>query len=783
MKKIFLPAILLACTLLAFAEQEKVIQIFKDGEIIQSYPLGSIDYIEVNDVITPPTNVEASIESGSITISWQAVEGATYAVYRSADNNSFYLVADNLTENSYTDTNPLSGTCYYKVKAIINGVESDYSSSSAAVTIPTSGLQSGIYLGITGFNQSLTTYPVTQLTTDSKNGFDSFVDGMTMKNGTLLYYSVDQSITALQNTQFPEDLFNVAIVTFTDGLDQGSMMMNSNYLTDEKYLTAVNNRIMTEKVSGQSISAYSIGIKGSDVSDTAKFKLNLEKLASSASNAFEVSSMSEVNAKFQEIANQLNETSYVQTISLRMPGLANGTKVRFTFDNVTKAELSQLYIEGDFNLQNKSLENVVYKGMTSTSGKTIQGTVDGIFVGFTFEGVTTENKIVVSQDYIKEWTYITSTSAWQINSEFDKEENTGIVNEKKSAAIMLILDCSSSLGEQFATAQTNAKSFIATLCQSTEETPSEPETPSTVLDNLSTTPIDLSLAVSKDGVRYYMTEEQYSSVSNLNGYIIEGLTVISGSESFIIALENANGGYYMNHNAASRSYYLPNQNQGIIISARFNDINSALTAFGGKAFYTDSIYWTSYTTNSYYYAIYGSGGTLSSISAYSNECYWVREVKPTSDTSPIIWEKENHLKLAVKKDGVRSFISQKDYKSTDLTGYQIEGVVVALPKRTEFIVSLYNASSNSMAYSAAKQLYGELLPTTTQALDISTCLDMLNSALSAFGGSKLGTTTGYWIYTTSTSSFYYIYGSGGTYYSVSSSLASTHYVRTVTEIE
>ena len=175
-------------------------------------------------------------------------------------------------------------------------------------------------------------YPVTQLTSDSKSGFDSFVDGMAMKNGTLLYYSVDQSITALQNTQLPEDIFNVAIVTFTDGLDQGSMMINSNYLTDEEYLTAVNNRILTEKVSGQSISAYSIGIKGSDVSDTEKFKLNLEKLASSANNAFEVSSMSEVNAKFQEIANQLNETSYVQTISLRMPGLANGTKVRFRCD-------------------------------------------------------------------------------------------------------------------------------------------------------------------------------------------------------------------------------------------------------------------------------------------------------------------------------------------------------------------------------------------------------------------------------------------------------------------
>ena len=780
MKKIILPIILFACAMIAFAAQDKVIQIFKDGEVIQSYPLGSIDYIEVNDVVTPPADIEAGIESGKITISWQAVEGATYNIYRSGDNVSYYLIAENITETSYVDTNPLSGTCYYKVKAVINGVESDYSSSSAGVTIPVSGLQSGMYLGITGFNQALTTYPVTQLTADSKAGFDSFVDGMTMKKGTLLYYSVDQSITALQNTQFPEDLFNVAIVTFTDGLDQGSMMMNSNYLTDEEYLTAVNNRIMTEKVSGQSISAYSIGIKGADVSDTQKFKLNLEKLASSADNAFEVSSMSEVNAKFQEIANQLNETSYVQTISLSMPGLANGTKVRFTFDNVTKAELSKLYIEGVFNLQSKSLENVVYSGMTSTSGENIQGTVDGIFVGFTFEGVQTDDKVVVSQDYIKEWTYITSTSAWQINSEFDKDENTGIVNEKKSAAVMLILDCSSSLGEQFATAQTNAKSFIATLCQSAEETPTEPEKPSTTLDNLSTTPIDLSLAISKDGVRYYMTKSQYDAVRNLDGYTVEGLTVISGSDSFIIALNDANGGNTMIRDCAYNYYYLPSQSQGIVISARFSDINSALVGFGGAEFSSSKDYWTSYSSGSYYYSIRGYGGTLSKTSS-SSYTYYVREVRSTGVTGSITWENPNHLKLAVKKDGVRSFISQTEYKTTDLTGYEIEGVAVIL-SGNGFIVSLNNASSNTMAISAATQIYGDQLPNKKQGTQISTCFIMLNKALKAFGGTELVSSSGYWCYYSSGSYYYYICGSGGELGSTTNS-NYTYYVRTVTEIE
>ena len=59
---------------------------------------------------------------------------------------------------------------------------------------------------------------------------------------------MDQAINALQRASLPDDIFNVAVVTFTDGLDQGSLMMNSNFSTDEQYLDAVNNRIVNFKI-------------------------------------------------------------------------------------------------------------------------------------------------------------------------------------------------------------------------------------------------------------------------------------------------------------------------------------------------------------------------------------------------------------------------------------------------------------------------------------------------------------------------------------------------------
>ena len=285
------------------------------------------------------------------------------------------------------------------------------------------GNDNGIYLGIMGFNQQLYSYPISKLTTENKAGFDSFIDDLAMKNGTLLYYSVDQTINTMQSVELPADLSTAAIVTFTDGLDQGSIMMNVAYQDNTEYLNAVNSRIKNETIGGQPITAYSIGIRGQDVADVTTFRNNLTKLASASENATEVTSMAEVNAKFREIAEQLSQSNFVQTINLKMPGVSNGTVIRFTFDNVSSATKSALYIEGIFNLASRSLENVKYVGLSSSSGTEIKGVVDGIFVTFTFEKVHTDNNKLIENQFTSEWMYIPSNNIWQINSEFDKNES------------------------------------------------------------------------------------------------------------------------------------------------------------------------------------------------------------------------------------------------------------------------------------------------------------------------------------------------------------------------
>ena len=329
------------------------------------------------------------------------------------------------------------------------------------------GTRTGLYLGIIGFNQQLYKMGIEQLNAESKPRFDSFVSGLTSKNGTLLYYSVDDAIRTLQKAQYPDDLFNVSLITFTDGLDQGSSMMIDNYPGDSEYLGILHNRLASSSVAGLPLTSYSVGLKGNDVTDVSMFRSNLRQLSYPESNAYEVSDMSSVNSRFQEIANQVNQklTSTKYTLGLTIPGQANGTRMRFTLDEASSATGSSIYIEGVFNLCTKSLTDVTYHGLTCSSGSTVAGNVSGIFVSFTFADIVPLVGGNLYQSRISHWLYIPSSGTWQKNSEFSAANNANVTvtKIKKSAVVLLNLDCSKSLGSQFSTLQSHAKSFIAKL--------------------------------------------------------------------------------------------------------------------------------------------------------------------------------------------------------------------------------------------------------------------------------------------------------------------------------
>ncbi|GBU28923.1 hypothetical protein R84B8_02485 [Treponema sp. R8-4-B8] len=252
----------------------------------------------------------------------------------------------------------------------------------------------------------------------------------------------------LQSATLPNDLTNVALVTFTDGLDNVSIDLNTNYNSRDAYRDALSKRISTTKIKKLNINAYSIGIRGGDVQDTAAFSAGLAALASSPSNANEVTSMAEVNNTFRAIANSLYNESQAQSVKLRITsGYDDGTKIRFTFDNVTNAGNSTFYIEGTYKRKgtNRSLENVVYQGLSSSSGTTVSGSLSGVYVTFTFRNVSTVSGGNVNTQNTQQWEYVTSQDRWQKNSEFGQTGDMETIVDRKSAVIMLVLDCTTSL--------------------------------------------------------------------------------------------------------------------------------------------------------------------------------------------------------------------------------------------------------------------------------------------------------------------------------------------------
>ena len=326
-------------------------------------------------------------------------------------------------------------------------------------------VESGTYLGVIGFNEDLYLYNNGQLDLlkpATRYGAQNFIDGLRVTGGTVLYHAVYNAIDILEKEPLPADVENVSIVTFTDGLDEGSYMLNKKFDSGDKYLATVEKRLSKDKIGSMHIDAYSIGQKGSDVYDESKFKSDLRKLASSEDKCFMAENMAEVNEKFREIANSLYSENTSQTISLTIPAPNPGQKIRFTFDTVTDASQSQMYIEGEFeNGKTPKLKNLTYKGITGNMTE-VEGEIVGIKIKFTIKGLLAVGggEIPTGRN-IQEFKW--TGSVWQVNSEFDPTGSTETEQIQKSAAIILVLDCSSSLGDKVTDVKTAAKEFIRVL--------------------------------------------------------------------------------------------------------------------------------------------------------------------------------------------------------------------------------------------------------------------------------------------------------------------------------
>lgn len=338
---------------------------------------------------------------------------------------------------------------------------------------PNIPVEEGIYLGIIGFNDQLYTKEISLLNNSTMEDFKGFIDGLVPRDLTALYYADYVALQKLQAFPEPPQLTNVALVTFTDGLDNlstdNSQVDPEGYGTKPAYRNALHEKIVNERVHGKSINAYTIGLRGNDVASSEEFSLNMNALASESNNVFEVSNMSEALQKFAEIAESLYSVTTTVSLTVKIPGgvVDDGQHIRFAFDNVT-APNNTLYIEGTYNkgANPRRLDDLSYHGFETGALSIVSVSNEGGFYYFKFENLNLSNGEPISQDIVDRiimWKETSTGGGWDKESEFKPNNNTNIEEDKNSAVIMLVLDCTTSLGSDFATMKTAAKRFVENL--------------------------------------------------------------------------------------------------------------------------------------------------------------------------------------------------------------------------------------------------------------------------------------------------------------------------------
>ncbi len=333
--------------------------------------------------------------------------------------------------------------------------------------------EEGVFMGIIGFNDELTRKPISLLDENTKQEFTSFVNGLTMGNATLLYYAVDQAIISMLSQKYPSNLSKVMLLTFTDGLDQGSLAMNPQYRTSVGYADYLSRLISATQIKGIPLEAYALGLKSEDVYDDELFMYNLQSLTSDNDHITSVSNISEMQQKLTEIVENLNQESTQRIVTIKVPVMSHGDRYRFTLDHSRSAATnSNIWFEGVFNIDDMSLENVIYNGFSSVSGTKLIAKQEGIKLTFTLNDCRDLNGNIldVDKDGIDQWQFIQSRGIWNHNIENAKADDIDIEEIKSSIAIMFALDCSTSLGDLFPLVKSTANSFIDRLAGGSGET-------------------------------------------------------------------------------------------------------------------------------------------------------------------------------------------------------------------------------------------------------------------------------------------------------------------------
>lgn len=396
------------------------------------------------------------------------------------DNNEIIFPESNRAEDAFFAVYDESDGGWYFSRNAFGGIAlpEDYEVGSKG----DQNAESGVYFGITAFNYEPEIMPIKLLTLENKQQYKNFVNSRTDDDYTYLYYSAEQALATLKAVSYPTDLTRVTLITFTDGVDDGSLDKAPTDWDDVAYRNYIEGLISTAYVQGVKVDAYSIGLKGEDIKDYNydKFKSNLKALATEPKdiNATEVDNMKEVENRINRILDEL-ETSWMnKRLSCNINMKSTGEKLRFTLDKSREelednADNSEVWIEGVFSRVDNSMNDVVYHGCTSSSGSKVVSKEVWIDerkkYQFTFDDLKDHNGDMLNIGEVHFWTSTEADPVWNPRTEFNGDSDAKPEVVRTSSAIMLVMDCSTSLGEDFKELKRIVNDLIDRIVPDSEE--------------------------------------------------------------------------------------------------------------------------------------------------------------------------------------------------------------------------------------------------------------------------------------------------------------------------
>jgi hypothetical protein len=309
-----------------------------------------------------------------------------------------------------------------------------------------------VYVGVVAFNSQTSEFALSNNLGGAKRFINSKNNDV---DSTALCYAVSKATMLFGVSDLPI-LDNIFVVSFTDGVDNSSSNLYSGIAQGQVY-----DKAKTDLSGITGLKSYAIGF-GSSLNET-----NMRKLVVNGGEYRTASYAYDLDQVFQDIANSVLAASK-NIVLVTQDGTYTEEYPKYFMITVEASSSLNSYSPSNATVKCKLVGNtftIIQPSTYLTFDAPVTGSVSGGKMNIPLNNL--KYKSGGSEYYIQDVKVEVSFSE---NSGYyeDVEDSYASSDITKKIGVVLVLDCSTSLGEAFGSVKSSANNFIDTLMQNTQ---------------------------------------------------------------------------------------------------------------------------------------------------------------------------------------------------------------------------------------------------------------------------------------------------------------------------